>query len=72
LDVALLSSFCTEMSALIPEPLLPVASMALLQELQALEQKGVHLSDQVYDVLRGQPFTSQEILDYIDAKTGEG
>lgn len=72
LDVALMSSFVTEMLALIPEPLLPVASMALLQELQDLKLKGVHLSDQVYDVLRSQPFMSQEILNYIDAKNGEG
>jgi hypothetical protein len=71
LDVALMSSFCTEMSALIPEPLLPVASTAVLHELQALEQRGVNLSHQVYDVLHNQPFMSQETLDYIDAKTGE-
>jgi hypothetical protein len=72
LDVALMSSFCTEMSALIPESLLVVASTALLHELQALEQKGVDLSDQTYDVLRNQPFMSQEALDYIDAKTEKG
>jgi hypothetical protein len=72
LDVALMSSFCTEMSALIPESLLPVASTALLDELQALEQSGVDLSDQAYDVLRNQPFMSQETLDYIHSKTGKG
>ena len=66
LDVALLSSFCTEMAALIPEPLLPVASRALLDEIKALEQKGRFLSNETYEALRGQSFTSDETLEYID------
>jgi len=66
LDVALISSFCTEMAALIPDSLLPVASMALLDELHALEKRGVMLSKEVCDALCAQPFASEEILDYIE------
>jgi hypothetical protein len=66
LDVALLSSFCTEMAALIPESLLPVASTALLDELKALEQRGAFLLNESYEVLLGQSFVSDNTLDYIN------
>lgn len=71
LDVALLSSFCTEMAALIPESLLPVASTALLQELNALQQRGLVLSNEAYDALRGQPFISDEADKCIDEIVSE-
>lgn len=66
IDVALISSFCTEMAALIPDSLLPVASTALLDELKALEQRRLYLSNEAYEALCGQSFMSDETLAYID------
>jgi hypothetical protein len=69
-DVALASSFCTEMLTLIPETLYPFASMALLQELQSAEQRGTHIPDEIYNVLRSQTILSQDTIDYLDARVG--
>lgn len=67
LDGTLISSFCTEMAALIPDSLLPVASSALLSELRALEHRGVTLSNEAYDALSVQPFASDAVPDYVDS-----
>ena len=67
LDRTLISSFCTEMAALIPDSLLLVASNALLDELKMLEQGGAYLSQDACDALAGQSFMSDEIIDYIDS-----
>lgn len=66
LERTLISSFCTEMAALIPEYLLPVASNALLDELKMLEQGGAYLSKDACDALSGQSFVSDEIIGYTD------
>mmetsp|Transcript_28433 Transcript_28433/g.51516 ORF Transcript_28433/g.51516 Transcript_28433/m.51516 type:complete len:313 (+) Transcript_28433:64-1002(+) len=67
LERTLISSFCTEMAALIPEYLLPVASNALLDELKMLEQGGAYLSKDACDSLGGQSFlVSDEIIGYTD------
>lgn len=67
MDSTLVSSFCTEMAALIPNSLLPVASESLLRELQSLEKRNVILPTKVYEALCAQPFASDEISQYVDA-----
>ena len=71
LDVTLISSFCTEMAVLIPDCLLPTASKALLDELQALEQQDSSLSNEAYNALCDLSFTSDEVFDFIDKITKE-
>jgi hypothetical protein len=50
----LMSSFTTEMMALIPEPFMSTAVNAAMQEIENLEARGVVLSPEAMDVLRDQ------------------
>jgi len=54
LDQVLIGSFVTEMLTLVPDQFVDVASKAMVQEIAALEAKGVSLSDQAKDVLHSQ------------------
>jgi hypothetical protein len=66
IDVALMSSFCTEVLNLIPESMLEVASQSLLSELSTLENRGVNLPAEAIDILRSQALWTEEIQDYLD------
>jgi len=54
LDQVIIGSFVTEMLTLVPDQFVDVASKAMVQEIAALEAKGVSLSDQAKDVLHSQ------------------
>jgi hypothetical protein len=54
LDLAKVSSFCTEVSNYIPEALLGVASKSAASEMESLESRGVHLPDEVAEILKAQ------------------
>lgn len=54
LDTALVSSFVSEIVALIPESLLPTATSAMTEELQSLEKRGLYLSEEIYNMLDSQ------------------
>jgi hypothetical protein len=65
-DVALISSFCTEVINLIPESQLEVASQALLSELSLLTERGIHLSKEALYILSSQTVWSQDTQTYLD------
>lgn len=67
METSLISSFCTEMAALIPDSMLPVASKDLLDEIMVLSDKGVTLSKESYEAICSQPFASDEIVRNVDA-----
>ncbi len=66
IDVALMSSFCTEVLNLIPESMLEVASQSLLSELSTLENRGVNLPAEAIDIFRSQAVWTQETQYYLD------
>jgi hypothetical protein len=51
LDLALASSFCTEMASLIPESMREVASATLLEELNQAQNRGIRLPNEILDLL---------------------
>ena len=65
-DLALISSFCTEIISLIPENLLDVASTSLLSEMMKIEANGTHLPNEVYKILQSQSILSPAVLEYLD------
>ena len=65
-DLALVSSFCTEIISLIPENLLDVASTSLLSEMKKIEENGTHLPNEVYKILQSQSILSPAVMEYLD------
>ena len=70
LDMALASSFCSEMLGLVPEEYGSVASKALVDELKEMEARGDKLPQgELLNLLQGQvTFLSSKTVDYIDGK----
>jgi hypothetical protein len=70
LDMALASSFCSEMLGLVPEEYGSVASKALVDELKEMEARGDKLPQgELLNLLQGQAtFLSSKTVDYIDGK----
>ena len=71
LDLALASSFISEIIALIPTSLMEVASKTFLDELSALHSSGEYLSLPIYELLREQQVLlnskSSEMIDAVIA-----
>ena len=67
LDLALASSFCAEMAALIPESLADVASMTFLNELQAAHTRGIFLPIPIYEILQDSIFSNRESAELIES-----
>jgi hypothetical protein len=71
LDLALASSFISEIIALIPSSLMDIASKTFCDELSAMHSRGEHLSLPIYELLREQEVLlnqkSAEIIDNIIA-----
>lgn len=72
MDLALASSFCSEIIALIPSSLMDVASRTLVDELNTLHSRGEYFSLPVYELLREQEVllnpTSIEMIDNVIAR----
>jgi hypothetical protein len=68
IDLALAGSFCTEIMSLVPDSLLAHASETVVQELKAIEARGLHFPREFYDILHSQTMFSQEALEYLEAK----
>mmetsp|Transcript_14959 Transcript_14959/g.32204 ORF Transcript_14959/g.32204 Transcript_14959/m.32204 type:complete len:256 (+) Transcript_14959:643-1410(+) len=75
LDMALASSFCSEMIALIPEEYASIASRKLVDELKAMELRGggtgsnnLPRKEMLELIQRHGTFLSREATDYIEAR----
>lgn len=70
LDLAVASSFCTEMINLIPTKYLDMASKVLLDELQSCESRGVVISSEIFELLVNQYniISNHETLHYVQPK----
>mmetsp|Transcript_11500 Transcript_11500/g.21503 ORF Transcript_11500/g.21503 Transcript_11500/m.21503 type:complete len:351 (+) Transcript_11500:97-1149(+) len=69
LDLALASSFVSEIVSMIPETLRSMASKTLLEELIQTDKKGIHLSREIYDILGAYDILmSSEVAEYIKSR----
>lgn len=70
LDLALASSFISEIVSLIPETVASMASKTLLEELILVETKGIHLSKEIYDILGAQDMlmSPEDVAQYINSR----